>query len=285
MTAVNTGNSAAGWKNALRVVGWICLSAAVIVPFLALLLWDLQTAANVAQLASIPLILAGLLGVNLRAPHPPATAPGTPSDTAHVLPTGSTSVGGPPTPSYDLSRQPQNKPERRLKSEILSATIGAIATIVAAIITVFSRSSGDQPATLAPTSSGPVVHIIEPTKREEKEVGREAGAEVTGTASNLGEKSLWLFNLSGIPGGRSAYYLKSNRVPVVNGEWSAQDRPIGGPGGQQQEVTIIAVIADKNCEIMINALLAKPGDDRYFQDDLPTGCEGQDSVRVKKVRP
>jgi hypothetical protein len=190
----------------------------------------------------------------------------------------------------DAAGQPQNKSKRRRDPAILAAAIAALAATIGAIANIsaakiFSRPPGDQPATLAPTSSGPVVHIIEPSKREEKEVGREAGTEVAGTASNLGEKSLWLFNLSGSPGGRFAYYLKSNRVPVVNGEWSAQDRPIGGPGGQQQEVTIIAVIADQHCETMINALRAKPGDDQYFKDNLPTGCEGQESVRVKKVRP
>ena len=72
------------------------------------------------------------------------------------------------------------------------------------------------------------MQIIEPTK--DKAVGHEAGTDVTGTVSNLGEKSLWLFDLSESPEGGFAYYLASDRVPVVNGEWGVHNGPIGSEG-------------------------------------------------------
>jgi hypothetical protein len=52
-------------KHALRVFGRICLGVAVIIPLLVAILRDLQTAANVATLVSIPLTAAGLLGIYL----------------------------------------------------------------------------------------------------------------------------------------------------------------------------------------------------------------------------
>jgi hypothetical protein len=133
-----------------------------------------------------------------------------------------------------------------------------------------------------PTSVVPPVQIVEPIK--DKSVGYEAGTEVKGTAFNLGNKSLWLFQLSESPQGGLAYYIASELIPVVNGEWSTQVNQIGSPDGQREFITFVAALADQNCATMIKALQAKPDDDQYFQDFLPLGSEVAASFRVVKDR-
>jgi hypothetical protein len=139
---MNAGNSAARGKHALRVLGWLCLSAAVIVPFLAALLWDLQTAANAAQLASIPLTAAGLLGISLlpKAPDQPATAPGAPSGTAQVPTTGSASVGDPPS-----TPRPPARTGRKMGQALIFRYLGIGAGLLlgasSVVVWLFSSSS------------------------------------------------------------------------------------------------------------------------------------------------
>jgi hypothetical protein len=57
--------SAAWWKRALTVLGWTCFGFGLLVPFVTWVVSDLQTAANVAQLVSVPLTAAGLLGISV----------------------------------------------------------------------------------------------------------------------------------------------------------------------------------------------------------------------------
>lgn len=189
----------------------------------------------------------------------------------------------------------------RSSTSIIVALIGAGAVIVAAVIGLLANRSTTGPPSAMPqvpgptsqtsetlpssssppsTSFVPIVQILEPTK--DKSVGYEAGTEVKGNAFNLGNKSLWLFQLSESPRGGVAYYIASDLIPVVNGEWSTQVNQIGSPDGQRELITFVAALADQDCVTMIKDLQAKLDDDQYFQDSLPPGCDVAASFRVVK---
>jgi hypothetical protein len=59
---VNAASNTARRKRNLRVLSLVCLAAAVAVPFVTALIWGLQTAANMAQLVSLPVAALGVLG-------------------------------------------------------------------------------------------------------------------------------------------------------------------------------------------------------------------------------
>lgn len=168
----------------------------------------------------------------------------------------------------------------------VATAIGAVAT-VGTLVLNFSPGSGtvDPPSLTtsapSPEPSRPAVRIIEPAQGAR--VGYQAGTDVRGTASNLGGRSLVLFNVGSDPQGDRAYYTASDPLLVINGEWGVHVGPIGSPGDAQEAVTFIVAFADQNCETLIMELHAKPENEQYFQGDLPAGCaETAASVRVVK---
>ena len=139
----------------------------------------------------------------------------------------------------------------------------------------------EAPASSRPAGSArPKVAISSPGERAR--VPGEKGVLLSGTATDLGDLTLHIFDLA--DNGR--YYPGTlEPVAVQDGHWSFRKHPIGqGAEDVGQTFTMIAALGDDACRSALRSAPVDKYGDRAFEA-LPGGCREMDRVRVVKARP
>lgn len=107
---------------------------------------------------------------------------------------------------------------------------------------------------------------------------------VRGTAPDMGNDSLWLFNLSDTADSPElVYYRTSDKpIPITDGQWRTQDGPVGAPDEIGLEFILAAVRANPACSAEIGTAPANEDGDVVLGPKLPAGCSELGRVTVIK---
>jgi hypothetical protein len=155
----------------------------------------------------------------------------------------------------------------------------AIAAAVAAAVIagVFAILTKEDPPPPCPKQ----VEINSPKAGEK--VDGIAGTEVTGTICGLESgESVWLFEHDSYDENSYLVYDPNvGRRPVAsqNGEFAIHDGPIGDPGDQLKQYSIIAVVASGQCRATITSK-ELDADGNYVFPSMPPGCKVADQVQI-----
>ena len=187
----------------------------------------------------------------------------------------------------------------------VSAAASAIATVVAAGVAVAtfvaqrrkpSRTSGTAYAWLRRAtlplsfgivaglivlliaslwSPGPIVSLTSPASGAE--VSRTEVFNVEGTASHLGDHTIWLTDYDG------GYSVDDEATVKTNGTWIASDSQVGNPDQTLPFPLIVRVIlADTQCATKLQEAMASNED---YLTELPGGCTVAGDVTVRVTTP
>jgi hypothetical protein len=184
---------------------------------------------------------------------------------------------------------PQEEPEHQTSNRvrdhpILSALIGAVAVIAAAIITVVfahggSGGSSPQPSvsySSSPRPSGqPSASLTYPA--DNTKMSREQGFTTGGVVKGLGADTIWILDH---PAG--VYYVDAEAA-IDNGKWVALDRPLGNKSDRlPYGLPVVAVFATPEYATQLRHW-ESVGDVRLGQ--IPSGCYQFGEVTVDVNRP
>lgn len=150
-------------------------------------------------------------------------------------------------------------------------------------ITTSSTMTSDIPT--SPTSSASPPQIIVHAPLNGAEISGAEGVTIEGSAGDLGDSTIWIFDFALNADGRRVFY-RANDLPleVTEGNWSFTDRPIGNGSSDIGEVFKIAIVeASADCtKILKNAKPNQDGDVVF--PSLPAGCRQIDQREVSKNR-
>ena len=172
----------------------------------------------------------------------------------------------------------------------IGTTIAAIAVVAG--IGYGAYSLGQQGNPTSPSSSNtPSVDSTRPsvifdTPTEGQAIVGKDGAVVSGTVHDVGDDSIWVFDIAMSPTSGNTYYLSSDGpVAKSNSTFSVVDKPIGdGANDVGATFTIALVRATTGCSQALQA--AKPNSNGAIAfDALPTGCRDVGRRQVKKIAP
>lgn len=146
-------------------------------------------------------------------------------------------------------------------------------TVIIVIISLFVTSSGC--AKLTDTAK-PEIEIIQPT--EDKVDWK---VDVGGTADNIpGGNELWVLVYSD----DKKQYYPITKAEIKNGEWTVNQVPIGPKDDGGKEFDIIAMLADKNAQNILDNHLNETGEDIYSKGmyRIPDGVKEYDRITLKR---
>ncbi|WP_154677190.1 hypothetical protein [Parafrankia discariae] len=134
-----------------------------------------------------------------------------------------------------------------------------------------------------PSTSPPIITVAAPLNGTE--ISGAEGVVISGTAQNLGDSTIWIFDFALDADGKRVFY-RNNDIPleVAEGAWSFIDRPIGGGTsdiGNNFKISIVE--ASKECTEILRNAKPNPDGDVVFSS-LPAGCQQIDQREVRKVR-
>jgi len=133
------------------------------------------------------------------------------------------------------------------------------------------------PPSNRPSVAVPAVVVTAPLPNTS--ISGKAGVTLTGTATNIGQGTLWVFDPNGDTG--DLYRDSSQALSVNGGTWSYHDQPIGDENNDDIGIsyTIEIVLADPGCAAVISHT-----DPNHDYSQLPPGCTDAAHVTVVKGR-
>lgn len=146
-------------------------------------------------------------------------------------------------------------------------------TVIIVIISIFVTSSGC--AKLTDTAK-PEIEIIQPTENKV-----DWKVDVGGTADHtLGGNELWVLVYSD----DKKQYYPVTKAEIKNSEWTINQVPIGSKNDEGKEFDIIAVLADKNAQNILDDHLNETGEDIYSKGmyRIPDGVKEYDRITLKR---
>lgn len=142
--------------------------------------------------------------------------------------------------------------------------IAAIILVLAALIIAVRPRRSPEPA----------FTITTPTLDQDI---RDGVVVVSGTTTDLGSDTLWIFEEGSIDGRR--IWIFGGEALVNGNKWNFDYEPRTGLGEKPRR-TLSAVRADRNCERQLRSIKADDAGRRVVYDPIPGGCEvlGQISI-------
>ena len=110
-----------------------------------------------------------------------------------------------------------------------------------------------------------------------------AAFPVSGTAATLGDDTLWMFVISDTAEGPEPVFYKTtdSPIPIADGRWATRQGPLGAPGDEGYQFTLVAVRAAERCSQAITRPAPNKDGDVIFKT-LPDGCSELGRLTVTK---